>query len=302
MQEERTRIVLTIENGYVIVTDSTADLTQTIVQDLGILVLPMEYILDGTVCHYAPTDDESDITAFYQALKGGKMAQTSQVSPMTYYAYFRPILERGQDILYIAFSSGLSATYETACQVIAELQKEFPQRRILAVDSLCASAGEGLLVYAAAQKQKQGLDMETLYQWLLQNRLHLCHWFTVDDLAFLKRGGRISASTAMVGDILQIKPVMHVDDAGHLVPVSKAHGRKKSLHALAQAMQKSCIPAENEVIFIGHGNSVEDATLLKKLIATSFPQFFVQIVPIGPIIGAHAGPGVIALFFFGSPR
>lgn len=289
-------------NQYRIITDATADLPLAMVKELEIAVVPMEYVLDGQVCTYAPADDETSIKEFYAALRNGKMANTSQINGLVYQQIFEEYLSRGEDILYIAFSSGLSATKYAAELCMEELREKYPERKLVCIDSLCASAGEGLLVYTAVQKQKAGMTLDELTTWLTENLLHLCHWVTVDDLNFLKRGGRISASTAVVGSMLQIKPIIHVDDEGHLINVGKARGRKKSLQTLAEEMENTYLPEQNELVLIGHGDSYEDAAYLKSIIQEKYRQLDVRIVPIGPIIGAHAGPGVIALFFYGTKR
>ena len=289
-------------NQYRIITDATADLPLSMVKELEIAVVPMEYVLDGQVCAYAPAADETAIKEFYAALRNGKTANTSQINGLVYEQIFEEYLSRGEDILYIAFSSNLSATKHVAALCMEELKEKYPERELVCFDSLCASAGEGLLVYTAVQKQKAGCSLDELTAWLKENAGHLCHWFTVDDLNFLKRGGRISASTAVVGSVLQIKPVLHVDDEGRLINMAKARGRKKSLHMLFEEMEKTYWPAQHPLVLIGHGDSYEDAAYLGSLIQEKYPQAVVKIVPIGPIIGAHVGPGVIALYFWGKKR
>ena len=255
---------------YCIVTDSTCDLPANIVTDLGITVIPMEFQLDGTTYLNYPDGRDYDFHAFYDALRAGKASTTSQVNYQTFLDTFTPILESGRDILYLAFSSGLSGTYNGSVIAANDLMEKYPGSKVISVDTLAASVGEGLLVYTAAKKREEGLSLDELAQWVTDNRLHLCHWFTVDDLNHLKRGGRISPAVAIIGTALGIKPVMHVDDEGHLIPVSKVRGRRKSLDALVEHMAETCDKPESQTIFIGHGDSKEDAEYVAKLVRQKF--------------------------------
>lgn len=287
---------------YCIVTDSTCDLPANIVTDLGITVIPMEFQLDGTTYLNYPDGRDYDFHAFYDALRAGKASTTSQVNYQTFLDTFTPILESGRDILYLAFSSGLSGTYNGSVIAANDLMEKYPGSKVISVDTLSASVGEGLLVYAAAKKREEGLSLDELAQWVTDNRLHLCHWFTVDDLNHLKRGGRISPAVAIIGTALGIKPVMHVDDEGHLIPVSKVRGRRKSLDALVEHMAETCDKPESQTIFIGHGDSKEDAEYVAKLVRQKFKVKNIILNYIGPVIGSHSGPGTLALFFFGTHR
>ncbi len=287
---------------YCIVTDSTCDLPANIVTDLGITVIPMEFQLDGTTYLNYPDGRDYDFHAFYDALRAGKASTTSQVNYQTFLDTFTPILESGRDILYLAFSSGLSGTYNGSVIAANDLMEKYPGSKVISVDTLAASVGEGLLVYAAAKKREEGLSLDELAQWVTDNRLHLCHWFTVDDLNHLKRGGRISPAVAIIGTALGIKPVMHVDDEGHLIPVSKVRGRRKSLDALVEHMAETCDKPESQTIFIGHGDSKEDAEYVAKLVRQKFKVKNIILNYIGPVIGSHSGPGTLALFFFGTHR
>ncbi len=287
---------------YCIVTDSTCDLPANIVTDLGITVIPMEFQLDGTTYLNYPDGRDYDFHAFYDALRAGKASTTSQVNYQTFLDTFTPILESGRDILYLAFSSGLSGTYNGSVIAANDLMEKYPGSKVISVDTLAASVGEGLLVYAAAKKREEGLSLDELAQWVTDNRLHLCHWFTVDDLNHLKRGGRVSPAVAIIGTALGIKPVMHVDDEGHLIPVSKVRGRRKSLDALVEHMAETCDKPESQTIFIGHGDSKEDAEYVAKLVRQKFKVKNIILNYIGPVIGSHSGPGTIALFFFGTHR
>ena len=287
---------------YCIVTDSTCDLPANIVTDLGITVIPMEFQLDGTTYLNYPDGRDYDFHAFYDALRAGKASTTSQVNYQTFLDTFTPILESGRDILYLAFSSGLSGTYNGSVIAANDLIEKYPGSKVISVDTLAASVGEGLLVYTAAKKREEGLSLDELAQWVTDNRLHLCHWFTVDDLNHLKRGGRVSPAVAIIGTALGIKPVMHVDDEGHLIPVSKVRGRRKSLDALVEHMAETCDKPESQTIFIGHGDSKEDAEYVAKLVRQKFKVKNIILNYIGPVIGSHSGPGTLALFFFGTHR
>lgn len=287
---------------YCIVTDSTCDLPANIVTDLGITVIPMEFQLDGTTYLNYPDGRDYDFHAFYDALRAGKASTTSQVNYQTFLDTFTPILESGRDILYLAFSSGLSGTYNGSVIAANDLMEKYPGSKVISVDTLSASVGEGLLVYTAAKKREEGLSLDELAQWVTDNRLHLCHWFTVDDLNHLKRGGRVSPAVAIIGTALGIKPVMHVDDEGHLIPVSKVRGRRKSLDALVEHMAETCDKPESQTIFIGHGDSKEDAEYVAKLVRQKFKVKNIILNYIGPVIGSHSGPGTLALFFFGTHR
>ena len=215
---------------------------------------------------------------------------------------FEEEIAAGHDILYIAFSSGLSTTYNSGRFALADLSDKYPERKLVAVDSLCASAGFGLLVYLAAKKMADGATLEEVEKFVLDTRLHICHWFTVDDLVYLKRGGRISPAATLIGTMLGIKPVLHVDDEGHLVNVSKARGRQASIHALADHYGELALDKKNGTVFISHGDCLEDAETLRDMLAEEYGAKVELITDIGPVIGAHSGPGTLALFFVGSAR
>ena len=210
--------------------------------------------------------------------------------------------DEGKDVLCLCFSSALSTTYQSAVIAAKDLLERYPDRRIYVVDTLCASLGQGLLVWYACRKRDAGMDLEAVRDWVEENKLHLCHWFTVDDLMFLKRGGRVSATTALVGTMLQIKPVLHVDDEGHLINVSKARGRKASIDALAKKVAELGEGFDNETMFISHGDCVEDANYLAQVLKETYGVRHVHINHVGAVIGSHAGPGVLALFFMGKHR
>lgn len=287
---------------YRIVTDSTTDLTPELIQELDVQVIPLCYMMGGKTYHNIPGGGEMTDKEFYAKLRAGSMSTTTQVNSEEFLHVFTPLLEAGQDVLYIAFSSGLSGTYQSAVLAREELKQRFPDRRLEVFDSLCASMGEGLLVYHAAKLRQAGKSLDEVLVWLKENVLNLCHWFTVDDLNHLKRGGRVSTATALVGTMLGIKPVLHVDDEGHLIPVSKVRGRKQSLDALVRRMEDTVLDPADQMVFISHGDCLEDAQYVERQIREKLGVQQVKLGFIGPVIGAHSGPGTVALFFLGKER
>lgn len=287
-------------SDYVIVTDSSADLPASLVQELGVEVLPLSFTVQGKTYHNYPDDREMDPKVFYKMLRDGEMATTSAVNVAEYTNMLEPFLQAGKDVLVLAFSSGLSTTYQSSVIAVNELSEQYPDRKIYTVDTLCASLGQGLLVWHAVQEQKKGKSIEEVRDWVEENKLHLCHWFTVDDLHFLKRGGRISAATAVVGTMLSIKPVLHVDDEGRLISMGKARGRGASLTALVDHMEQTV--TDVDTVFISHGDCLADAEKVAADVKKRFGTRDVVINTIGPVIGAHAGPGTVALFFLGTKR
>lgn len=287
-------------SDYVIVTDSSADLPDSLVRELGVEVLPLSFTVQGKTYHNYPDDREMDPKVFYKMLRDGEMATTSAVNVAEYTAMLEPLLQAGKDVLVLAFSSGLSTTYQSSVIAVNELSEQYPDRKICTVDTLCASMGQGLMVWLAVQEQRKGKSLEEVRDWVEENKLHLCHWFTVDDLHFLKRGGRVSAATAVVGTMLSIKPVLHVDDEGHLISMGKARGRGASLTALVDHMEQTV--TDVDTVFISHGDCLADAEKVAADVKKRFGTKDVVINNIGPVIGAHAGPGTVALFFLGTKR
>ena len=285
---------------FVIVTDSSADLPAGLVRELGVEVLPLSFTIQGSTYRNYPDDREMDPAVFYKMLRDGEAATTSAVNVAEYTALLEPLLQAGKDVLVLAFSSGLSTTYQSSVIAVNELSEQYPDRKIYTVDTLCASLGQGLLVWHAVQEQKKGKSIEEVRDWVEENKLRLCHWFTVDDLHFLKRGGRISAATAVVGTMLSIKPVLHVDDEGHLISMGKARGRGASLTALVDHMEQTV--TDVDTVFISHGDCLADAEKVAADVKKRFGTRDVVINTIGPVIGAHAGPGTVALFFLGTKR
>ena len=290
------------EKDYVILTDSTTDISQEIADEIDVKVWPMQFELDGLTYRNFPDEREMKSDEFYDIMRKGKMPKTSQINVVDFCEYFSDYLDKGLDVLYICFSSGLSGTYNNSLIAIEELKGRYPDRKIISVDSLAASMGEGLLVYLAAQQKKKGMGLEELAKWVEDNRLHLCHWFTVDDLHHLKRGGRVTAATAIVGSALNIKPVLHVDDEGHLINMSKVRGRKASLNAMVDQMVETYTD-QFDTVMICQGGCHDDAEYLAGEVKKRVKGVKKIIMGnIGPVIGAHAGPGVLALFFYGDHR
>lgn len=284
---------------YKIITDSTCDLPSTVIKELGVHVIPMEYILDG-VSHFQDLEDEGEKTAsFYGSLREGKVSSTSMINTARFMGVFEPYLKAGQDILHVSFSSALSGSYNASRMAAEELKELYPERQILVLDSIAASIGQGLLVYHAVLKKRQGLSLEELYEWLEENKKKICHWFTVEDLMHLKRGGRISALSANIGTALNIKPILSVNMEGKLVNLGKVMGRKKSLSELIVKMKSCAETAENQVVIIGHGDSLKDAEFLSTKLKNELHVKEVIMTQIGPIIGSHTGPGMIGLTFVG---
>ena len=289
-------------SNFVILTDSSADLGDDLVRQLDIQVLPLSFTLEQQTYHNYPDNREMEPHAFYQKLRDGAVATTSAVNVSQYTEFLEPLLQAGRDVLILAFSSGLSATYNSSVIAVQELAEKYPERKLYTVDTLCASLGQGLLVYLAARERDSGKTIEEVRDWAEANKLSICHQFTVDDLHFLKRGGRISATTAVVGSMLQIKPVLHVDNEGHLINIAKARGRQASLKALVDKMEKTAIDPAHQTVFISHGDCLEDAQMVADLVKERLGVPEVYLNPIGPVIGAHAGPGTVALFYVGTER
>ena len=240
--------------------------------------------------------------AFYRLQREGNFASTSQIDPSVYFSCFEPYLRQGLDIVYLCFSSGMSGTYRSAMVCMEDLREAFPERTIVCVDTLCASAGEGFLVREAARKQQEGLDIHQLAQWVTEHRLEVCHWSTVDVFEHLRHGGRVSAAAAVAGSALHIKPLLHVDEQGCLQVKGKPRGRKKAICAQLAKMCQGWLPDMGRLIVVGHGDDPEAAEQLRAAVAEKFPETQIYIVQIGPIIGAHTGPGMLALIYWGSDR
>ncbi len=287
---------------YQIMTDATADLTAEAADELGIRVIPMAVDMGGESYIFAPKGGNISIAEFYDRLVEGEVAKTSQINARVYRQYFEEELKQGRDVIYISLSSGLSGSVGVAIVTAQELREEYPDRKVICVDSLCASAGEGLLTYTAVQKKRQGMTLGQLAAWLEEHKKSMAHWVAVDELSYLQRGGRISTAAAAVGTMLNIKPIIHINGEGKLVSVNKVRGRKKSLEVLAEALKDNRTDGPSDPVFIGYGTAYEDAVYLKELIMEGEGPKDVRLFAIGPVIGAHTGPSIIAVFFFGDTR
>lgn len=288
--------------GYQIITDATADLTDELMLGLPYVdIIPMQIMVGGGVYTYGPKGNLS-IEQFYKMQRDGAFASTSQINSETYREYFTPYLEAGMDILYLGFTSGLSGTINSANICAMELQEEYPERKIIVVDTFCASVGEGFLVREAVKRQSAGMDIEELSMWVAANCLNVCHWFTVDTFEHLKHGGRVSNATAVAGNILNIKPLLHVDEEGKLKVVEKPRGQKNALKVTLAKMEAGWNPEMGNLVIIGHGDCPERAIECKACILEKFPDADVHIVELGPVIGAHTGPGILAVIYWGNNR
>ena len=287
---------------YVIMTDSSCDLSQELADQLGLEVLPLEVMADGKNYRNWLDGREIGFKEFYKLAREGKELKTSAVNTAAFEEKMEELLEEGKDILYIGFSAGLSTTYNSGEAAARELREKYPDRKIYTVDTLAASLGQGMIIYYAAKKEEAGATIEEVRDFVENEKLHMCHWFTVDDLNYLKRGGRISAATAAVGTMLSIKPVMHMDNEGHLVAVGKARGRKAALCQLLDTMGELGEGLEGQTTFICHSDCMDDAQYVASQMKERFGVAQVNINWIGPVIGAHTGPGTIGIFFWGRER
>lgn len=289
--------------SFEIVTDSSCNLIEEMIDDFDLHILPLTFMIDGDQYQSYLKGEKTDLKQFYTMMREGKVITTSLPNLADSEKLFREQLEAGQDVLYLGFSSGLSGTYEAIDLILKDLKAEFPDRTIRSVETLAASGGQGLLVYHAVKLKREGKGIDEVADWVKDNRLKLAHWFTVDDLMFLFRGGRVSKTSAWAGTMLNIKPVLHVDDEGHLIPMEKVRGRKKSLNALIDHMRKSATePISDQVVFITHGDCIDDADYIANKVRNEFGVSEVYINYVDPVIGAHSGPGTLALFFLADKR
>lgn len=289
-------------SDYVILTDSSCDLPPRLAEELGISVLPLRVNLDGR--EFRNYLDEREIAShtFYEALRNGGNASTAAVNPSEFVEFMAPILEAGKDILYIGFATALSSTCQNGAVAAEELSARYPGREILVIDSKCASMGQGLLVYLTGLKAREGASLTEARDYAQATAPRIAHWFTVDDLFFLKRGGRVNAATAAVGTLLNIKPVLHVDDEGRLINMSKARGRRAAIKAIYDKCAQTGDDVAHQHVFISHGDCPEDAEYLRDLIVENLHPLDITVSPIGPVIGAHSGPNTLAVFFLGDQR
>ena len=288
---------------FKIVTDSSCNLTDAMISHFDLTILPLRFMSDGEEYQSYTEGEKSDLQRFYKMMRDGKVFTTSLPYPRKSEEKLRALLDDGNDVLYIGFSSGLSGTYESTAGILDALRGEYPNRKIFHVDTRAASMGEGLLVYKAAQLAEAGATIEEAHGWVEANKFNLAHWFTVDDLMYLFRGGRVSRTSAWAGSLLNIKPVLHMDNAGHLIPMEKVRGRKKSILALVDHMEESALqPIAEQTVFISHGDCEQDAHTLAEEIEKRFGCTDIHINFVDPVIGAHSGPGTLALFFLADKR
>ena len=288
--------------SYRITTDSTSDLPQSFLKERDIACIGLGFMLEGKEYTEGP-DVEITLPDFYNKLRAGVQATTMQINAFTFTSFVEPFLAAGEDVLHVAFSSGLSGTYASCENAAKELREKYPDRKLVVVDTLAASLGEGLLVYYADENRKAGMSLEDNARWLEEHKLNLCHWFTVDDLMHLHRGGRVSKTSAILGSVIGIKPILHVDNDGHLILVSKTRGRQSSLQALVKKMKESAWDnVKDQAIFISHGDCQDDAEKLKSMIEKEIGCKTFLINYVGTVIGSHSGPGTLALFFLGNQR
>lgn len=284
---------------YVIFSDSTADLPADYIKEHEIVNIPLYYNMDGVL--YGGDTDLS-VKDFYDRMRGGEMPTTTASNPAYISSKYKEYIAKGYDILHISFSSALSGSCNNAFVTAREVSDSNPEAKIIVIDSLAASLGEGLMVYKAVELKEKGKTIDEVAKFLEDNKLHFCHQFTVEDLNHLYRGGRVSKATAVLGTMINIKPILHVDDEGRLVPIGKVRGRKKSLVTLVDNMEKTMKGYDNDVVMISHGDSIEDANYVASLIKERFGIENIIINPVSPTIGTHSGPGTIALFFMGETR
>lgn len=285
--------------GYQIITDTCCDFPAEMYEELGVKVVPLSVLYKGTEYeHYT----EQWLKDLFDGLRNGDTATTAAVNPDRWASFIEPVLAAGEDALVLVFSSGLSTTYQSAVIAAQELGEKYPDRQIRVVDTLCASLGQGLFVYYACQKRDEGFTLEQLTAWCEETKMHLCHWVIADDLMYLKRGGRVSAASAVAGTLLQIKPLIHMDNAGKLIPVGKIRGRKAAIKALCDKVGETGIDGANDTIFICHGDCEEDAKTLEAMLKERYGTKKVFYYYIGAVIGSHAGPGTMAVFYLGKER
>lgn len=286
--------------SFRIVTDSSADIKRDTLEAWGVSVLPLSYrFTDGDEVY---DDTSMPISDFYAAMKGGRIAKTSAVNTESFRIKFEELLLSGHDVLYLGFSSGLSSTYSAAHLAASALREDYPERKIITVDTLAASAGQGLLVYLAKEKRDAGASIDEVAEYIESVKMNLSHWFTIEDLVYLKRGGRISAAAALFGNMLGIKPVLHVDNEGHLTPVEKVRGRRTSLNAIVDKYGETALDPATGPIFISHAECMADVEYIAAEVEKRYGAKVSLVTDVGPVIGSHAGPGTLAFFFLGKER
>lgn len=289
--------------SFEIVTDSSSNLLDETIDRFNLHILSLSYLVGDKEYPSYVKGQKTDLKHFYDLIREGNVITTSLPHIHDSEQLIRSLLDAGKDVLYIGFSSGLSGTYESTVALLNELRPQYPERVILDVDTLAASGGEGLLVYKAAQMREAGKSIQEVHQWLEDTKLHLAHWYTVTDLMYLFRGGRVKRTSAWAGTMLNIKPVMHMDNEGHLIPLEKVMGRKKSILGMLKHMKEDALePVSQQTVFITHGDCEDDANFLADKIRQTFGVTDIHINYVEPVIGAHTGPGVLALFFLADHR
>ena len=284
---------------YIITVNSTVDTGKEWLEERNVPVIPLKYTIDGQeyTDMYGLSDKE-----FFQKLREGKMSVTSQINPEEAKEMLEPYVKEGKDVLHLAFSSALSGTCNSMKIAAEELQEEYPEAKVIVVDTLCACMGEAMLLYYALKQKEAGKTIEEVAQWVEENKLHVCHNVTVDDLFHLHRGGRVSKTAAVLGTMVKVKPIIHMDDNGALQVIGKERGRKKSLHQIVDMAVERSEGWDNEIIMITHGDCLEDAEYVAKLVREKMGVENVFIHNIGTVIGSHTGPGVVATFCMGNKR
>ena len=288
------------DREYVLTTDNTTDFPESFLEECGIEFISLSYVIDGVI--YDGVKRKLGNKEFYDRIRGGAMPVTQQANPESSKAFFERFLKEGKDILHIAFSSGLSGTYQSAHLAQMELAEEYPDRKIIVIDSLCASMGEGLLVYEAWRRKNEGMDLETLAKWVEDHKLLLFHDVVADDLFHLQRGGRVSKTAAIMGTALGIKPMIYVNDEGKLIPYGKVRGKKAAFNAMVERLAKTIDTSVSNEVFISHSDCLEEAQALEEMIRQTAGIHNFKISYIGSVIGTHTGVGTVALFYFASGR
>ena len=286
--------------NYKIITDSACDLPVSMLQELDVSTVSLTVNFRGQT--HNDSVDDAQVKELYDAMRGGEVATTAAVNPDGWSTVIEPVLKAGLDVLVLAFSSGLSTTYQSAEIAASELREKYPERKIFVVDTRAAALGQGLFVWYSCKKRDEGMSLEELAAWAQENRDHVAHWFTVDDLVYLKRGGRVSAATALVGTMLNIKPVLHMDNDGHLISMAKVRGRKAAISTLVSKMQELGGNWDNSTVFICNADCMEDAERLAALVKEKCGVKEAFIGNLGAVIGSHAGPGTLSLFFMGNEK
>ena len=284
---------------YVITTDNNSDLPEEYLKDHGVGCMYLSYSMDGknyTHGNFLPEHE------FYEAMRNGSMPTTAQVNPENAKALLEPYLKEGKDILHLSFSSGLSGTYNSMCIAAEELQEKYPERKIVVIDTLCASLGEGLIDYKALELQKEGKSLEEVAQWVEENKLKICHFFMVEDLNHLQKGGRISKTAAVLGTMVQIKPIIYLDNEGKLQIIKKERGRKKAMNKIVDMAIDACEGKMPDMVMIPHGNCPKDAEYVAELVRKKIGVTNIMMNDIGTVIGGHTGPGMVAVVCMGVHR